>query len=135
MTADTNVLGHRQTTEKIKGTKGEAESGVRMEPFTDYPFYHDATQSWKDIEWLKGLAKGTPIYLKGVCHIEVGFGLHKKRSIVELDGLQDVRKAKELGLAGVILSNHGGRQLDQFVISSFLKRKLCVNPLQSSDRL
>lgn len=38
---------------------------------TDYPAYHDAKLNWDDLAWLKDLAKGTPIYLKGVCHIDV----------------------------------------------------------------
>ena len=71
LTVDTNVLGHRQTTEKFKGTKGEIEPGAKMEPFTEYPAYHDAKQCWDDIPGLKELAGDIPIYLKGVCHIEV----------------------------------------------------------------
>jgi hypothetical protein len=42
-----------------------------MEANTKYPAYHDAKLNWDDLDWLKGLAKGTPIYLKGVCHIDV----------------------------------------------------------------
>jgi hypothetical protein len=37
-----------------------------------YPAYHDAKLNWEDVGWLKDLAGGVPIYLKGVCHIEVG---------------------------------------------------------------
>lgn len=66
-----------------------------MGAHTDFPPYHDPRLNWDDMSRLKELAKGTPIYLKGVASIE------------------DVRLAKEHGLAGVILSNHGGRQLDQ----------------------
>ncbi|KAG7531683.1 hypothetical protein FFLO_04193 [Filobasidium floriforme] len=94
LTVDSNVLGHRQTNEKLKGTTGDAQPGIRAEPNTEWPAYHDARLNWDDLDWLKGLAKGTPIYLKGVCSAE------------------DVQLAKEHGLAGVILSNHGGRQLD-----------------------
>jgi isopentenyl diphosphate isomerase/L-lactate dehydrogenase-like FMN-dependent dehydrogenase len=42
-----------------------------MDPFTDPPGYHDPTQSWEDIAKLQKLAPGVPIYLKGVCHIDV----------------------------------------------------------------
>lgn len=73
-----------------------------MGAHTDYPPYHDARLNWADVPRLKELAKGTPIYLKGVASID------------------DVRLAKEHGLAGVILSNHGGRQLDQCV-SCFMR--------------
>lgn len=40
--------------------------------------------NWDDLAWLKDLAKGTPIYLKGVCSAE------------------DVQLAKEHGLAVII---------------------------------
>lgn len=48
---------------------------------------------WDDIEWFKSITK-MPIILKGVQRGE------------------DVLKAVEYGLQGVVLSNHGGRQLD-----------------------
>nr|XP_019044438.1 hypothetical protein I302_06349 [Kwoniella bestiolae CBS 10118]OCF23368.1 hypothetical protein I302_06349 [Kwoniella bestiolae CBS 10118] len=95
LTVDSNVGDLRQSTEKLKGTTGDIQPGRRMDPFSDPPGYHDPTQEWKDLVKLKELAQGVPIYLKGVCHID------------------DVRKAKEAGLAGCIFSNHGGRQLDQ----------------------
>ena len=78
---DSNVLGHRQTNEKLKGTTGDAEPAIRAQPNTEWPAYHDARLNWEDLDWLKGLAKGTPIYLKGVCSAE------------------DVKLAKEHGLA------------------------------------
>jgi 4-hydroxymandelate oxidase len=49
--------------------------------------------SWRDVEWLAGRA-GLPVLVKGV-----------------LTG-EDARLAVEHGAAGVIVSNHGGRQLD-----------------------
>lgn len=48
---------------------------------------------WKDIEWFKTITK-MPIVLKGV------------------QCWEDAVMAAEAGLAGVVLSNHGGRQLD-----------------------
>lgn len=42
-----------------------------MGPNETYPAYHDAKLNWEDVGWLKDLAGGTPIYLKGVCHIDV----------------------------------------------------------------
>jgi len=65
------VLGHRQSTEKVKGTRGNAEPGIRMGPNESYPAYHDAKLNWEDVGWLKDLAGDVPIYLKGVCHIDV----------------------------------------------------------------
>jgi len=53
----------------------------------------DASVTWKDLEWLRGQTK-LPVVLKGVVHPD------------------DARAAVEHGAAGVIVSNHGGRQLD-----------------------
>jgi L-lactate dehydrogenase (cytochrome)/(S)-mandelate dehydrogenase len=53
----------------------------------------DPTLNWKDVDWLRGIWRG-PLLLKGVLHpIEA-------------------RLAVEHGIDGVIVSNHGGRQLD-----------------------
>jgi L-lactate dehydrogenase (cytochrome) len=53
----------------------------------------DPTVTWKDIEWLRSQWDG-PIVLKGVLDVE------------------DARQAKALGVEGLVVSNHGGRQLD-----------------------
>lgn len=49
--------------------------------------------TWEDIAWLQSLTR-LPIVLKGVLHPD------------------DARRAADLGLAGIIVSNHGGRSLD-----------------------
>ncbi|KAL8774552.1 MAG: hypothetical protein Q9209_000925 [Squamulea sp. 1 TL-2023] len=53
----------------------------------------DPALSWKDIPWFLSITK-MPILLKGVQRVE------------------DVIRAIEAGVHGVVLSNHGGRQLD-----------------------
>ncbi|KAI9803115.1 MAG: hypothetical protein M1833_001186 [Piccolia ochrophora] len=53
----------------------------------------DPSLSWKDIPWFLSVTK-MPIILKGVQRVE------------------DVIRAIEVGVHGVVLSNHGGRQLD-----------------------
>lgn len=53
----------------------------------------DPALSWADIPWFLGITK-MPIILKGVQRVE------------------DVLRAVEAGVHGVVLSNHGGRQLD-----------------------
>ena len=53
----------------------------------------DPSLSWKDIPWFKSITK-MPIILKGVQSVD------------------DVLRAVEVGADGVVLSNHGGRQLD-----------------------
>lgn len=53
----------------------------------------DPCLSWKDIPWFKSITN-MPIILKGVQRVE------------------DVLRAVDAGVQGVVLSNHGGRQLD-----------------------
>ena len=53
----------------------------------------DPGASWKDVEWLRGLWD-RPLLLKGVLHPD------------------EARRAVALGVDGIIVSNHGGRQLD-----------------------
>jgi len=53
----------------------------------------DPSLTWRDVEWLQSLTP-LPIFIKGV-----------------LNPL-DAARASEMNLAGIIVSNHGGRQLD-----------------------
>lgn len=53
----------------------------------------DPSLSWKDIPWFLSITK-MPIILKGVQRVE------------------DVIRAIDVGVHGVVLSNHGGRQMD-----------------------
>lgn len=53
----------------------------------------DSSLSWDDVTWLASIWDG-PIVLKGV------------------QTVQDAKLAAEAGVAGIALSNHGGRQLD-----------------------
>jgi isopentenyl diphosphate isomerase/L-lactate dehydrogenase-like FMN-dependent dehydrogenase len=53
--------------------------------------------TWDDLEWLVGF--GLPVMVKGVLHPD------------------DARLALEHGAAGIVVSNHGGRQLDAAIAS------------------
>ena len=53
----------------------------------------DPSMSWRDVEWLRGMWKG-PLVLKGILHPN------------------EAAEAVARGVDGVIVSNHGGRQLD-----------------------
>lgn len=53
----------------------------------------DQSLSWKDVEWLCATSK-LPVFLKGIVHPD------------------DARQALDYGVAGIFVSNHGGRQLD-----------------------
>ncbi|GFZ48900.1 hypothetical protein JCM24511_06649 [Saitozyma sp. JCM 24511] len=110
LTVDSNVGDNRQSTEKLKGSRFSAEPGPRMGPITETPTFHDPSLNWDDIPWLQSLAQGLPIYLKGVCHIDVG-----PTGRQQADG-QDVRRARDMGLAGCILSNHDPQLLKDFEV-------------------
>ena len=53
----------------------------------------DPSASWKDIEWIRAQWDG-PILLKGILEPE------------------DAKTAASIGMQGIVVSNHGGRQLD-----------------------
>ncbi|MCA8911997.1 MAG: alpha-hydroxy-acid oxidizing protein [Planctomycetes bacterium] len=59
----------------------------------------DASLTWKDIDWFRSLTK-LPIVLKGIVRGD------------------DAKRAADAGCAGVIVSNHGGRQLDASIPSA-----------------
>ena len=86
----------------------------RLEAFTAWvASQFDSSVTWKDIEWLRGVWKGR-LLIKGV---------------LEPD---DARSALAAGADGVIVSNHGGRQLDS-VASSISKLPLVVDAV--GDRM
>jgi lactate 2-monooxygenase len=54
--------------------------------------------TWERLEWLRG-ATSLPIMLKGILHPD------------------DAREARERGVDGIVVSNHGGRQIDGAIAS------------------
>ena len=54
----------------------------------------DPSMTWKDLEWLQSVWNG-PIIVKGVQNVK------------------DAKKLSKMGVTGIVVSNHGGRQLDQ----------------------
>ncbi|KAF5787953.1 putative (S)-2-hydroxy-acid oxidase [Helianthus annuus] len=104
LTVDTPKMGHREADIKNKmiapqlknfeglmSTTVDNSEGSNLEAFTSSSL--DPSLSWKDIAWLKSITQ-LPILIKGVLTRE------------------DVIKAMEIGVEGIIASNHGGRQLD-----------------------
>ncbi|MFE2179253.1 alpha-hydroxy acid oxidase [Streptomyces sp. NPDC059455] len=65
----------------------------RRQQALSVPAVFNVNQSWEDLEWLRGIWDG-PLLLKGVMCV------------------QDADLALEAGCDGVIVSNHGGRELD-----------------------
>jgi lactate 2-monooxygenase len=55
--------------------------------------FNDLALTWSDLAWLRANTK-LPITLKGIVHPD------------------DARRALGCGVAGIIVSNHGGRQVD-----------------------
>lgn len=58
----------------------------------------DPALTWADLGWLKSIT-ALPIWVKGLLRAD------------------DARRAVEAGVAGIIVSNHGGRQLDTTIAS------------------
>jgi isopentenyl diphosphate isomerase/L-lactate dehydrogenase-like FMN-dependent dehydrogenase len=79
-----NGLRHRDTRSGF-----ELPSGL---PSSDYEY--DGGISWDDVGWIRDHAPGLPLLVKGILTAE------------------DARLAVECGADGVVVSNHGGRQLD-----------------------
>jgi isopentenyl diphosphate isomerase/L-lactate dehydrogenase-like FMN-dependent dehydrogenase len=69
--------------------KGMTDSGLVSYIASQF----DSTLTWKDLEWLAGITK-LPILVKGVLRSD------------------DALRAIKYGASGLIVSNHGGRQLD-----------------------
>jgi L-lactate dehydrogenase (cytochrome) len=99
ITVDAPQLGRREKDMRSKFT--DVGSNVQSGSTTDnsqgaaraISSFIDPALSWKDIPWFQKITK-MPIILKGVQRVE------------------DVIRAVEVGVQGVVLSNHGGRQLD-----------------------
>jgi 4-hydroxymandelate oxidase len=94
LTGDTPVLGRKERDERNAFTIPEEHArgnlrGLRHEPESA----QDPSASFDDIGWLRELS-GLPVLVKGVLRAD------------------DARRCIDAGAAGVIVSNHGGRQLD-----------------------
>ena len=87
LTVDVPILGRREGAVRV-GFHIPDEFEVAGDIFGDI----DPSVSWRDLEWIAG--HGLPVVLKGILTPE------------------DARLAVEHGAAAVVVSNHGGRQLD-----------------------
>lgn len=104
LTVDTPITGARnretranvklQSLPNMKGLKGFGnESTVQTGSLDIFSSVLDAALSWKDVEWLRSFAK-VPLLVKGVLNPD------------------DAHRAVQAGVAGIMVSNHGGRNLD-----------------------
>jgi 4-hydroxymandelate oxidase len=105
LTVDTPVLGRR---ERDSRNQFELPAGIEMRNLNLSPAVPgeyespmvrfikqqiDPTLTWRDVEWFVKTVQ-MPVFVKGVLHPE------------------DARLAAKCGVSGIIVSNHGGRQLD-----------------------
>ena len=105
LTVDTPVLGNRYgqlsfglpkelECVHLRGlTPSSPVAGHKTQRASIYDTLFDPSFNWNDLEWLRSVA-GVPVLLKGVLSAEDG------------------RLAVSCGADGVIVSNHGGRNLD-----------------------
>ncbi|PHH62235.1 hypothetical protein CDD81_7295 [Ophiocordyceps australis] len=99
ITVDAPQLGRREKDMRIKFT--EQGSNVQAGQATDtnqgaaraISSFIDPSLSWNDVAWFRSITR-MPLVLKGVQRVD------------------DVLRAVDAGVDGVVLSNHGGRQLD-----------------------
>jgi 4-hydroxymandelate oxidase len=106
VTVDTPVLGARNREQRLqfalppgmeranfRGLEKAASAAERPNEQRIYSAVLDPSLTWREIEWLQSLTR-VPLLLKGILNPE------------------DARRAVETGVAGLIVSNHGGRNLD-----------------------
>lgn len=99
ITVDAPQLGRRE--KDMRSKFSDEGSNIQRGQTTDtsqgaaraISSFIDPALEWKDMAWFRSITK-MPIVIKGVQRVE------------------DVIKAAEAGLDGVVLSNHGGRQLE-----------------------
>jgi 4-hydroxymandelate oxidase len=110
LTVDTPVLGNRygqlsfglpkeiecvhlRSLTPSRPAVSQATQGHKTQRASIYDTLFDPSFNWNDLEWLRSVA-GVPVLIKGILSAE------------------DARLAVSCGADGVIVSNHGGRNLD-----------------------
>jgi 4-hydroxymandelate oxidase len=94
LTGDTPVVG-RKRRDRTEGVVSDAQVLANIGPLADLSLTGQAADvTFEDIGWLARLG-GMPVLVKGVLRAD------------------DARACVAAGAAGVIVSNHGGRQLDR----------------------
>ncbi|CAF3636927.1 unnamed protein product [Rotaria socialis] len=96
ITVDLCVLGNREC--DIHNDFALPD-GIRAENLIDdtddnaFKWAYDSSLSWKDLGWIRSITR-LPLIVKGILHPD------------------DAREAVRHGVQGIVVSNHGGRQLD-----------------------
>jgi L-lactate dehydrogenase (cytochrome) len=85
------LSGKRKTFGNLAGHVAGAEGNITLAKWTQEQFDH--ALSWNDVAWIKSLWPGKLI-IKGILDVD------------------DARQAAKSGASAIVVSNHGGRQLD-----------------------
>ena len=108
VTVDTPEWGRREQDVRNSFHLPEGLSAINLVPSNDqgeiigqsgsgmgqaFTWMLDASLTWKDLDWLCSLTK-LPVLVKGICRAD------------------DARQAINHGAKGIVVSNHGGRQMD-----------------------
>ncbi len=94
ITVDAPILGKRERDLRNHFSfKGQRSANFEQYNHLPYPYTTKKEISWHDIDWLKSITN-LPLILKGIMHPK------------------DAAIALENGVDGIIVSNHGGRQID-----------------------
>jgi L-lactate dehydrogenase (cytochrome) len=83
--------GKRKSFGNLTGHIAGADGIISLSKWTAEQF--DQALSWRDVEWVQSLWQG-PLILKGIADVE------------------DAKLAAKSGASAIVVSNHGGRQLD-----------------------
>jgi len=94
---DVGVLGKPHDLGNVSAYRGEA---TNLEDYIGWLGANfDPSISWKDLEWIREYWTG-PMIIKGILDVE------------------DAKDAVKFGADGIVVSNHGGRQLDGVLSSA-----------------
>jgi isopentenyl diphosphate isomerase/L-lactate dehydrogenase-like FMN-dependent dehydrogenase len=101
LTVDTCEIGNRECDVHNNFALADGTQGANYIGYVDNnnlptnspQSIYDASLSWKDLDWIRSITS-LPIILKGIIHPD------------------DAREAVRHGVQGIVVSNHGGRQLD-----------------------
>ncbi len=80
----------------LAGLEGDWDDNPQLAILRWIGLFADRTVTWEDLDWLRSVTD-LPIVVKGVLHPD------------------DARRAVDAGVEGIIVSNHGGRQVDNAV--------------------
>ena len=100
LTVDAPVQGARDRERRAGFRLPPGISAVNLDGTPPAASLLDTAPTWDDVQWLQGITR-LPVLLKGVMHPD------------------DARQAATLGVAGLIVSNHGGRTLDTAVSTAY----------------